>query len=339
MKVYSKKNFIVLCVIVAFLFCSLHLFIFADEVNDSNSNMGITIIKDSIEDNETETETDNDNDEENNIIDSLSFKYYFEVGDSLYYSIFSRDSISINYDVPLLRLREEKILITCDSINKQGNFCLTHRLIDADAVESYKDEKNIKREKSMWVNMPVYIELDSLGRRIKVFNKDTNKAVSAPGGVFQPILFITLSKNGENRKGINESWLNSSTDELVENGFPLPIFKSTTLVRLKGITDTMGYDMMQFTFVRSGQASYELLTEEYSIKTAGIINSGGEIYIDTTFWVPIVLIHTLEQKLTFYYPDDREQPGRHFIYATFICNKIVRNNKVYYPASNLKNIK
>ena len=68
-------------------------------------------------------------------------------------------------------------------------------------------------------------------------------------------------------------------------------------------------------------------------------SSGGEIYIDTTFWVPIVLIHTLEQKLTFYYPDDREQPGRHFIYATFICNKIVRNNKVYYPASNLKNIK
>lgn len=264
-------------------------------------------------------------------LDSLSFKYHFEPGDSLYYSVFSRDSVIINYDDPLLRLRRENILITCDSINKSGNFCLTQVLLKVKSIESYRDEQNIKHEGSMWANKPVYIEIDSLGNRIKVFNQDTNHAITAPGGVFKPTFLIALGKNGVNKKGINESWLLSSTDELVENGYPIPVFKNTTLLRLMGMSDTMGYNMMKFTFARSGQASHEVVTKQYSVKTSGVINSGGEFYIDTTFWLPIVFMHTLEQKLTLYYPDDKDQPGRHFIYSTFICDKIVRNKETYYP--------
>lgn len=261
------------------------------------------------------------------ILDTLSFKYKFIPGDSLYYSVYSRDSISINYDDPLLRLREEKILITCDSINSAGNFCLTQTLINFTAIESYQEQQNVKRETTNWLNVPIYIELDSLGRRIKLSNPDTNLAAATPGGAFQPILLLPLIQKGVNLKAKNESWLNSSMDTLAENAMPVPIFKSMTLMRLMGHVDTLGYNTIKFSFSRSGQASHELVTKEYSMKTSAIINSGGDFFLDTNLWVPIHLVHSMEQKLKFYYPDNRDQPGKHFIYSTFVLDKIIRSDE------------
>lgn len=297
-------------------------------INQFAENNKIKNIKNSLLSHNIFDESDSnkvdENELETKIPDTLFFKYKFVPGDSIFYSVFSTDSIIVNYDDPLLRLRRERILITCDSINDKGNFCLTQKLVSFRGIESYKDEKDIERTTSEWINVPIYIELDSLGRRIKVLNSDTSSAISTPGGVFQPVLLMPLILTNINKKAENESWLNSTTDYLAENAMPMPMFKNTTLMRLNGKYDTLGFSTLKFTFSRSGQASYELITPQYSIKTTGVINSGGELLLDTTYWVPIYISHTLDQKLNFYYPDNKEQPGWHFLRATFILEHIKR---------------
>ncbi len=261
------------------------------------------------------------------IPDTLSFRYKFVQGDSLFYSVFSRDSIIINYDLPLLRLREEQILITCDSINKSGNYCLTQKTTYYRAVESYKENQNVETTETDWLNVPVYIEIDSLGRRIHVSNADTLTARLSPGGVFKPILFITLLDANDNYKADSSTWMNENRDTLAENAMPMPIFKNNTLFRMLGKHDTVEHSTIKFSFARVGQAAYELLTDDISLKTSAVINSGGELFLDTTLWVPLFFTHAMEQKLTFHYPNSKTQPGWHFITSDFILTRAVRPDK------------
>ena len=259
--------------------------------------------------------------------DTFSFRYKFKEGDTLIYSVMSKDSITIDYGEPLYRIRFEKIMITCDSVKRNGNFCLTQKLISFNARESHLKEKNIERKNTEWLNIPVYIEIDSLGRRIKAYNPDTMNGVVAPGGPFQPYLFMSLDSTDEgiNKKLTNESWLVSGTDTLVENGMPIPTLKYSSLFRMIGLVDTLDFtNVLKMTFIVTGQGLIEVLTNQLKIKTFAKIASGGEIFWDTENWIPQLYIHTMSQKLTIYYPRGVEKVGTHNLYTTYVLDKLSR---------------
>lgn len=259
--------------------------------------------------------------------DTFNFRYKFKEGDTLIYSVMSRDSITIDYGDPLYRIRFEKIMITCDSVKKNGNFCLTQKLISFNAKESYLEEKNIDRKNTEWLNVPVYIEIDSLGRRISVRNPDSLNGIVAPGGPFQPYLFMSLdsTSKGINKKLTNESWLVSSTDTLVENGMPIPTLNQTTLFRMIGLVDTLDLqNVLKMTFIVTSQGLVEVLTDNLKVKTFAKIASGGEIFWDIENWVPKLYTHTMSQRLTIYYPRGVEIPGSHNLYTTYVLDKLSR---------------
>ena len=262
------------------------------------------------------------------VLDTFSFKYHFEKGDTLIYSVFSRDSIMINYGAPLLRLRHEKIMITCDSITPDGDFCLTQKLISFRATESFLKEKNVPRNTTPWLNVPVYLEIDSLGRRKKTSLSENSKGAITPGGPFQPFLLLPLldSNDNENIKVTNESWMFSRTDDISENGFPTPLLRYSMLFRMIGITDTLEYnDVLKMTFIKTSQGAIVVSTDELNVITTSINNAGGEIFWDTTNWVPILYWHTVEQRLTIHDQEAQtSDPGFHYIHSTFVLDEFRR---------------
>ena len=76
--------------------------------------------------------------------DTVCYKLNFNPGDTLVYNIVSHDSIIIDYSDPLLKIRLEKIRITCDSVIN-NKFYLTQELIDYISRESTKDTANVER--------------------------------------------------------------------------------------------------------------------------------------------------------------------------------------------------
>lgn len=259
--------------------------------------------------------------------DTFSFRYRFQKGDTLIYNIFSHDSISINYSEPLMRLRQEKIMITCDSVTPQGDFCLTQRLIYFKSKESYLEEKNITRNTTAWFNVPVYLEIDSLGRRKKVYNPDTLRAAIAPGGAFQPFLFLPLANDDcdTNTKLTKESWMVSGLTDIPENGMPVPLLRYNLLYRMIGYMDTLDFkSLLKMDFIVTSQGSIAVISDDVKVKTSSVNNAGGSIFWDTANWVPKMYVHTVEQKLTIYYSADKTEPGMHFIHSTYILDKFIR---------------
>jgi hypothetical protein len=265
--------------------------------------------------------------------DTFHFRYNFEVGDSLTYIVMSNDSVIVDYGSPLLRIRFEKILITCDSITKAGNFCLTQKLIEFSAKESDAKEKNVSRETSDWLNIPVYLEIDTLGRRIKTANPDFKRNAVTVGGAFQSYLLVTLDTNENDtnghRKLTNESWLVSGVDDLVENAMPIPRLKYMTLFRMIGAEDTLDFkNLIRINTTITGQGLFDVyLDSNNRMSTHTRIASGGKIYLDTINWIPVVMQNTMEQRLTFY-NDGKEYPGRHRTNTTYILDRFVRKSNV-----------
>jgi len=261
------------------------------------------------------------------IRDTFSFKYHFQKGDTLIYSVFSRDSIIINYGAPLLRLRHEKIMLTCDSITPEGDFCLTQKLISFRSSESFLNEKNIQRNTTPWLNVPVFLELDSMGRRKKSYHPDTLNGALTPGGAFQPFLLLPLldSNDNVNRKLTNESWMFTRTDDIHENGLPIPLLRYSLLYRMIGFVDTLEYkSLLKMTFIKTSQGSIVVKSDDLDVATASINNAGGEIFWDTTNWVPILYFQTVEQRLTIYDEEGQTVPGFHYIYSTFVLDDFIR---------------
>lgn len=228
--------------------------------------------------------------------DSVYAYYTFEKGDTLEYVVHSEDSIVIDYDEPLFKLRAERVVIICDSVGQNGHYYLTYYLKDHIGKESKGEMKNIDREESKWVNKRVSLEIDSTGYRYNAFVRDTNEVLVAPGGSFQPILFYPL---GHALKKKQETWLMSSKYNLPENGYPDAELKETTLHRMIGVTDTMGFNTIRVDYVRTGTGDVVYKSKKNAYMTSSVINSHGQLYINPVIRKPVHLYVTIEQKLKF----------------------------------------
>jgi hypothetical protein len=266
-------------------------------------------------------------------VDTFTVKYDFQVGDTLIYFINSKDSITIDYAPPLLKIRFEKIMLTCDSITPEGHFIIKQQLIDFKSKESYLNEQT-DRNFTPWLNIPVYMEIDSMGNRFKQYNEDTLSLATPPGGVFQPFLLMPLmikdSATNEypaNQKSTIESWLiKEDSCYIVENGMPMPMFRYAIYYRMQGMVDTLDLkDYVRVGFSMTSQSSHGINTEEVKMITTSINNAGGEIFWDTAYYVPKFIIYTIEQRLTIEDRIDRKKiNGFHHIYSNFVLDKIIR---------------
>ena len=260
------------------------------------------------------------------IIDTFSFKYNFRVGDTLIYAVMSKDSITIDYGPPLLRIRFEKIMLTCDSITPKGHYVIKQQLIDFQSKESYLKEKNVERNTTAWLNVPVYIEIDSLGNRHKQYNKDSLRLAMKPGEAFQPFILLPLNmQDSTNIKYTNESWMLNDSSYIYENGNPAPVFRYTLYYRMIGMIDTLDLGkLLKMTFSMTSQSAHKVNTDDIKILTTAINNAGGEIFWDTIKWIPKYYIHTIEQRLTIENKINMyKELGFHYIHSTFILDKFV----------------
>lgn len=233
---------------------------------------------------------------ENEIIDTMYAYYKFEKGDTLEYLVHSADSITIDFDEPLLKLRYERIVVVCDSVGKNNHFYLTYFLKNFIGKESKGEVKNVERNQSDWQNKRVLLEIDSLGNRFNNYVIDSNEVSIAPGGSFQPHLFFPI---GFAKKQFNETWISNNNYKVAENGFPLSKLKETTLFRMKGEKDTINLLSTQIDYVRTGNADMTFYSKNTTFVNSCIINSHGNLFISKEFNKPVFLYVTIEQKLKF----------------------------------------
>ncbi len=250
--------------------------------------------------------------------DTICYQYKFNPGDTLIYHVAGWDSISIDYDSPLLRTRLERYRIVCDSAIA-GRFFLSQTLIHYAAKESKDGIDGVDRSQSMWVGRTIWFEIDSVGRRYSYGISDSSLVAMSPGGAFNLNLFFPFDAIC---KTVNESWRVSSMDELIENGMPVTILRQTKLFRLLEPVDTLGYSCSRLTYINTGQGSIEL-SETGIAKVNCVINGHGILDISLEHNFPVHLFATVEQKLTIVKKNKVEIPGWHYITAHFILEQYI----------------
>ncbi|MGA2296954.1 MAG: hypothetical protein ABSG15_05325 [FCB group bacterium] len=257
--------------------------------------------------------------------DSICYMLKFKAGDTLIYKVISFDSISIDFDTPLMRYREERIAIVCDAIDTSGHFLLSQSLIEYKGIENHGEEKDVERKTSAWIGRVVKYEIDSLGNRFSYTLDDSSKAALTPGGSFQPYLIFPFQKSC---KTVNETWIAESTDDIPENGIPVPLIHETLLCRARENIDTLNEKCMRFEFIKTGQGNMKVMTEKEPIQVTSVINGFGKLDISMTKFIPIHFFCTLEQKLTLHFADNTTKPGLHYINANFTLESIKHYKEV-----------
>lgn len=239
------------------------------------------------------------------------YKYSFNMGDSLFYESVSYDSISINYGDPLLKIRKERILVVCDSVDAKGFFHLSQTLVSHNETQAC-DTTKTDDVSSNWTGRTVSYAIDSLGRRAGAFYYDNpQKPGSAPGGAFAPYLLTNL---GEPRHKLDETWLVEDSLALPENGLPFPAVRNTFYYKAKRPLDTLGESCVRAEFIRTGQGKIDLSAspdEEFWV--ACVFNGYSRLTLSDTKFVPVHIFATLEQKLTINVPNNGKKPGTHHI--------------------------
>lgn len=251
-------------------------------------------------------QSDSSNIQENNLV---CYKLNFRTGDTLIYHVVSFDSVVIDYAEPLLKNRHERVRFICDSIKNQ-RFYLSATLLHYLCFERSGETQNVERTESPWIGRKVWFAIDSVGNRYALGYDDSTKAALSPGGAFQPQLFFPFQ---ETCKQIDKTWFVESLDELVENGFPLPLVKQSSLFRAGGVLDTLEEHCNRFHYIKTGQGSYKVVSETDTFRVTNIITGYGVYDISSTKNIPVHYFATVEQKLTISAGDEEPKPGMHYI--------------------------
>ncbi len=257
-------------------------------------------------------------------VDTTDIRYNFVPGDTLIYRAEAHDSIVRGFDPALLRIRYEKWMITCDSVDKSGNFHLTQMLLDYVAMESQGDVENVKRESSAWINRKAFLVIDSTGKRIASYPDDSTKAATAPGSVFNPPLIESMKiKTARTNQGWN------AMKQLVdwnENSVPAPLVRQTCLYKMKPAKDTLGFDCYRVEFIKTGQGSFELDADGVYIDLTTVLTGFNDYFFSLKYRVPIFVNAKLEQKVRLINGKDSDiVPGWHFIEVDYILESLKRN--------------
>lgn len=238
--------------------------------------------------------------------------YSFNPNDTLVYLVHSYDSIVIDYGEPLLKIRNEIVLVVCDSVSKHNTFFLRYGLLNFRGTD-IQSGKKVEYTESDWIGRTIWLEIDSLGNRKSFRLDDSSISGRTPGGPFQPHLFFSLG-TGCHKKG--ETWLVRSMDDLPENGVPVPGLRHTMLYKMYGELDTLNEIVERAEFIRTGQGAIKMMNEEGTMQVSCVINSYGVVDISKEKKIPVHLFTTVEQKLTIR-TDEDSKVGAHYIHTNY----------------------
>ena len=245
--------------------------------------------------------------------DASRFKLHFEKGDTLIYNLYSLDSIIIDFGKPLIKTRNEKIRIVCDS-SINGIFYLSQQLIDFNSKEHLTKEEPVDVMTNPWLNRKVYYSIDSVGKRYSIGVDDSSKAALCPGGAFQPFLFFPFDVD---IASTNHTWIVESNIKLPENGIPPSFIRETRLMKYLSTLDTIGEKCARLQFINTGQGGIMLDAGEDKINLSSVINGHGTYDISLKNCIPVHFFVGVELKLTLTFSDDVKKPGSQYINSYF----------------------
>jgi hypothetical protein len=256
--------------------------------------------------------------------DTVCFKYKFFPGDTLEYYVTAHDSIIIDYDDALMRIRYERWRLVCDSVSQDGLYYLSYTLMEYLAKERKGDIEPVTRKTSPWTGRTAKILLDSLGRRYISHQEDETKAAMSPGGAYTPHLLIKIN---ESCKAVNESWIVKSEGKIVENGFPYPEIDRSMLMRAKESRDTLGYDCNRLNYISTASGTVSVVTDMAKVRVEGVLNGFGDMSISKKEWVPVFYHGSLEQKLKIDTPDNPTKPGWQYVDIYYSLSRFLPSEK------------
>jgi hypothetical protein len=255
------------------------------------------------------------------IKDTICYKYSFFAGDTLYFQSAGLDSIVINTNPALTKIRHEQVKIWCDSIISDTAFHLSYQMLSAKSLEKVLDNDSIvERVTHPWVNNIVSIVIDSTGKRIDYKFGHIKKAIVAPGSAFQPLLLVLL---GESCHKENSTWLVKDSYGMPENGTPMPIIAQTSLMRAEKSLDTLGRFCKSVRFTSTGQTIYKIQTENDYINISSRKNFGGYLRFDAALDLPVNLWCSGQDVLVINNADGTETNGWIYSQVEFTLEKMV----------------
>lgn len=241
--------------------------------------------------------------------DTVCAKYVFYPRDTLVYSVQAFDSISTNYEAPLLRNRKEIIMFIVDSIDADFRYHISRYLMEYNAIESNSEAQNNLVNNHPWVKKKVSIVIDQFGKRYSYSTPDSTKAIVSPAGPFAPFLFFDL---GLYCNQVDINWNVRSNIEVPENGIPFPLFNCMTLYKFREPVDTLGQKVNRIELIRTGQGSYEYPHNNQRATITSKTNEFGLLDISILDNVPIHYFVTKEVKVNINQNDGYVIPGYNF---------------------------
>lgn len=224
--------------------------------------------------------------------DTLCFRYRFELGDTLVYDIEARDSIWVQGEGGMLKVRRSRVLIICDSASRNG-FWLRQIMTSSSERQSTADTTS-ERDTHPWVNRVVTLIIDTLGTRSYASVVRPDVLAMHPGGPFSPLLLPPL---GESCGRQNQSWIAEDTLELTDNGVPPSVISHLTLWRVLDKVDTLSRRFRQLQYSTTARGSHKVATDGMAMTTVATINAYGKLSFDDLLNVPYHVFATSENKL------------------------------------------
>lgn len=224
--------------------------------------------------------------------DTLCFAYVFETGDTLVYDVDARDSIWVEGQGYILKLRRSRVTVICDSTSR-GTYWL-RQILTSSVERQNSTDTTSERQTHPWVGRTMQMVMDSLGKRTYAAISSPDVIGMHPGGPFSPILFPSM---GESCGRQNQSWMTEDTLVLVENGVPPPVAISTSLWRVLDKVDTLGRKFRQLQYSSSARGSHKIEESGMSMFTSAVINGYGKLSFDDALGVPYHVFATAENKL------------------------------------------
>lgn len=238
--------------------------------------------------------------------DTLCFSYRWVAGDTAYFAVETNDSITLEGQPVLIKHREERIRIVCDSVTPQRQYVVTMSLTSVKEWQSTGTDSAL-RTTSPWIGRGITITMDSVGKRYGVRYSDIRPAVS-PGGPFAPSLLPNLASSCGRQ---NESWEHNDTAILVENAIPYPVLLHSTLWRVLDQLDTMGQHLRQIQYTMSGRGRVDVQGDGMSMIMSTITNGYGKLTFDSVVRLPFHSFTTMEHKITLELKNGVTREGKH----------------------------
>lgn len=224
--------------------------------------------------------------------DTICYRYQFVAGDTLLYSIESKDSIDIERRGVLAKARSEKLQIICDSA-VEGRYYL--RLTTLRASEYQASETDtVFRPGHPWVGRQVSLVIDSLGRRYAQSNS-TAVAAMCPGGAFQPLRLPILDSSCGRQ---NQSWLSEDTVAYTENAVPFPQMHQQVLWRVGDYLDTLGRSTKWIMYSLTGFGTMDMTASQITMQSTSAIAESGRLVFDRSLNVPLVATIQQDNRFT-----------------------------------------